>query len=74
MMNSRDIGAVNQHVVYKREAALLSSVEQSLEEQLIQLNEEPINDDFCDVSKSIDATDELNKAAGALCFRLLLFA
>ncbi|VDK47676.1 unnamed protein product [Anisakis simplex] len=64
---------VEEHVVYKREAGLMNSLERSIEEQLIRLNDEPLGDQFCDVSKSIDATEEMNKHAGeALAFNYTL--
>lgn len=43
------------HIIYKRSASLLSSLEQSLETQLKKLNQEEAGVEFCDVSESIDA-------------------
>ncbi|VDN01757.1 unnamed protein product [Thelazia callipaeda] len=42
------------HIIYKRDANLLSSLERTLEEHIIKLNEQSVEDAFCDVSKSID--------------------
>ncbi|KAM3729229.1 putative disintegrin and metalloproteinase with thrombospondin motif adt-1 [Dirofilaria immitis] len=50
------------HIIYKREVDLLPNLEYISKERLLELNEQSIEDEFCDVSKSIDnASGILNK-------------
>ncbi|OZC08672.1 thrombospondin type 1 domain protein [Onchocerca flexuosa] len=42
------------HIIYKRDVHLLSNVEYPSKAELLKLNEQSVEDEFCDVSKSID--------------------
>lgn len=71
------------HIIYKRSASLLSSLEQSLAAELEMLNQEENEVEFCDVSESVDSSQTSLKSSGIfLCqlsstmmcsFRLRLF-
>uniref|UniRef100_A0A0R3RG31 Pep_M12B_propep domain-containing protein n=1 Tax=Elaeophora elaphi TaxID=1147741 RepID=A0A0R3RG31_9BILA len=81
----RDVHQVKQrHIIYKREVDQLSNLEYALEEQLSKLNEQSIENEFCDVSKSVDdaasifnkttatAVTTVRAAAGALISFMLM--
>ncbi|EJD75358.1 hypothetical protein LOAG_17486 [Loa loa] len=59
----RNIHQVKQHhIIYKREVSLFSNLEYTPDIQLSKLNEQSVEDEFCDVSKSVDdATGMFNK-------------
>ncbi|VDD96513.1 unnamed protein product, partial [Enterobius vermicularis] len=61
------------HIIYKRSASLLSSLEQSLAAELEMLNQEENEVEFCDVSESVDSSQtSLKSSENGLTFNYSL--
>uniref|UniRef100_A0A915PU21 Peptidase M12B domain-containing protein n=1 Tax=Setaria digitata TaxID=48799 RepID=A0A915PU21_9BILA len=55
-----------QHVIYKRQVNPLTNLDYKFEEPVSKLNEQPVEDEFCDVSKSVDDTAGMFNKATAI--------